>query len=475
MSNENRAKALFASWAGECCLTMEPVSAHGSSRRYWRLAGESRSCIATYNEDVRENEAFFYYCKALLDRGVRVPQLYAASDDRRVYLQQDLGDTTLYDFLQTKRQKGMEQDEETEELLRQVLDDLAEMQVEGRSMDFSHAYPREQFDRQSMQWDLNYFKYYFLKLRGIAFDEELLEQDFQRFIDYLMEAECGFFLYRDFQSRNVMLHEGKPYYIDFQGGRRGAAQYDVAAFLYSSKSNFTEPQRRQLLHSYMDSLSRRCALDEPNFVTHFYAYTLIRIMQAMGAYGFRGYFERKSLFLSSIPVAIANLQQVVARWKAFDEGKFLDTIPHLRQVWQAIIDSNQPAEKQEGLTVTVGSFSYRKGLPEDPSGNGGGYVFDCRALPNPGRYPQYRDVTGRDKPVVDFLQGDEEVERFLASAEGLVGPSIQRYLSRQFNSLTVYFGCTGGQHRSVYCAERMAKWIVENFDCHIIVNHREQQ
>lgn len=469
--SENTIRRLYEEWAGSEAEEVLALAANGSNRRYWRMTGGGRSCIAARNDDVRENEAFFYYSRALRERGVRVPEVYAVADDRRHYLQQDLGDMTLYAYLYDKRRQGGGFDAEMLALYRRVLDDLAAMQVAGRDLDFGMAYPRSDFDAQSIQWDLNYFKYYFLKLLHIPFDEELLERDFRTLTQYLLGADCGFFLYRDFQSRNIMLVEGEPYYIDFQGGRRGAAQYDVASLLYSAKSDLPEVVRQELLRHYMDCLAARTPLDRADFEGRFYAYVLVRIMQAMGAYGYRGHFERKDYFLASIPLAVANMRMVA-------EGHPLPIeVPHLQQVWRAVAESQAGAAAPTvaGLVVTVSSFSYKKGLPQDPSGNGGGYVFDCRALPNPGRYPEYRAYTGMDRPVVEFLEGDEAVERFLAAAEEMVGPSIKRYLERNFTSLTVSFGCTGGQHRSVYCAERLSKWISENFDCEVVTKHREQQ
>lgn len=468
---ETTIKQLFSDWAGEEATEMLALSANGSNRKYWRIAGREKCCIAAYNADVTENEAFFYYSRALKERGISVPELYAVSDDRTTYLQQDLGDTTLYLFMLDGRRQDEGRAKAGLKIYEQVLDDLAQMQVAGRDLDFSYAYPRTDFDAQSIQWDLNYFKYYFLKLRYIPFNEELLERDFRTFTQYLLEADCQFFMFRDFQSRNIMLHEGKPYYIDYQGGRRGAAQYDVASLLYSAKSDLPEAVRQELLNHYINCLSQRITIDKELFRQQFYGYVLIRIMQALGAYGYRGYFERKDYFLSSIPLAIRNLRLIVENHLPPVE------MPHLNQVWQRIIASEEAQSTvvvHDGLTVKVNSFSYKKGLPQDTSGNGGGYVFDCRALPNPGRYPEYRCYTGKDRPVIDFLEGDAEVEAFLTNAQNLVGASIKRYIERNFSSLMVSFGCTGGQHRSVYCAERLAKWISDNFDCEIVINHRER-
>ena len=465
-------RKLFEQWSGVPCTEILSLGANGSNRRYWRMIGEGCSCIAAENNDVRENEAFIYYSSALLEQGIRVPEVYAVSEDRCHYLQQDLGDITLYSILFDKRRNGGGFDNEMVELYKRVLDDLTEIQLAGRGLDFTKAYPRSDFDAQSIQWDLNYFKYYFLKLKYIPFDEQLLEHDYRTLIQYLLDTDCGYFMYRDFQSRNIMLKDGELYYIDFQGGRRGAAQYDVASLLFSAKSDIPDAIRTELLNYYVNCLSSRVAIDKEDFKQHYYGYVLIRIMQAMGAYGYRGYFEKKDYFIESIPLAIRNLRSVIEKIDLPIE------IPHLKGVWKTIVAMEEGCSEQQintGLTVTVNSFSYKKGLPQDPSGNGGGYVFDCRALPNPGRYPEYRCYTGKDQPVIDFLQGDPKVERFLEAAEMLVGDSITKYLERKFTSLSVSFGCTGGQHRSVFCAERMAKWIAENFQCHVVINHREQQ
>lgn len=469
---ENLVWQLFNEWAGEPVVELMALSANGSNRKYWRAIGTNHRCIAAYNDDVRENEAFFYYSQTLLSKGIHVPEVYHVSPDRRCYLQEDLGNTTLYDFAYDKRRLGGGFDSELLNIYKRVLDDLSEIQVAGRDMDFSYAYPRSDFDAQSIQWDLNYFKYYFLKLRYIPFDEQLLEQDYKTLIEYLLSADCGFFLYRDFQSRNIMLKEGTPYYIDFQGGRRGAAQYDVASLLYSAKSDIPDVIRKELLDHYIICLSKRYPIDKKQFKQHFFAYVLIRIMQAMGAYGYRGYFERKEYFANSIPLAINNLRHILESYTLPIE------IPHLQKVWQAIVDSELAQSKipeSSWLTIKIYSFSYKKGIPSDSSGNGGGYVFDCRALPNPGRYPEYKCYTGKDSPVIDFFKDDTEMEAFLKGVQQLIGPSITKYLQRNFTSLMVSFGCTGGQHRSVYCAERTAKWISENFDCQVVIKHVEQE
>lgn len=476
--NETLAR-LFLEWAGEPCTEQLALGANGSNRKYYRLKGATRQCMATENDDIRENNTFLYYSTFFKEKRLPVPDIYAVSADHRYYLQQDLGDTTLYGYLYDKKRSGGGFDNEALALYKQALSDLVEFQTSCQDLDFSQAYPRSDFDRQSMQWDLNYFKYYFLKLAYIPFDEQLLEQDFNTLMDYLLDENCGYFMYRDFQSRNIMIepNEHKLYYIDYQGGRRGAAQYDAASLLYSAKSDLPEPVRQELLTHYINCFSKATGADPQQMRQKFYGYVLIRIMQAMGAYGYRGYYERKDYFLKSIPLAVNNLRLVI------ENHPLPIDIPHLTYVWKAILNARfscvenpKPtvATDDNPLTVTVLSFSYKKGVPQDPNGNGGGFVFDCRALPNPGRYPEYRCYTGKDRVVQEFLQKEKAVDDFLEKVFALVSQSVEKYTERRFSNLMVCFGCTGGQHRSVYCAEQVATYLKKHFDCHVVVKHIEQ-
>ena len=479
-----RLKELFAAWSGEPCAECLAIGASsGSSRRYYRLIGATRHCVGAIADNIPENRAFFAYSRHLHAKGMPVPELYLVDSDERHYLQQDLGDQTLYGLLYEKKQKGGGFDAEMLALYKQALADLAAIQQAGADMDFSVAYPRAAFDRRSILWDLNYFKYHFLKLLDIPFDEEPLENDFNALADYLLSADTNYFLYRDFNPRNIMysslftLHSSL-YYIDYQGGRRGAAQYDVASLLYSAKSDLPDPIRRELLGHYLDVRgikgdARREWTDQYN------AYVLVRILQTLGAYGYRGLFQRKPYFLQSIPLAINNLRTLVQDHPlpiALPEisrivETFHETSPQINNV-----STYQPINvSTTSLTVSVSSFSYKQGLPEDRSGNGGGHIFDCRALPNPGRYPEYKTYTGKDRPVIEFLQREEAVSTFLDHAEAIVSQSVDKYLERHFTHLSVAFGCTGGQHRSVYCAEQLAARLRQRYPTvNVVVTHREQ-
>ena len=472
-------RSLYATWAGEPCDKCLALGADGSSRRYYRLSGATRSCIGTIADDLRENEAFFAFTRHFRAKGMPVPELYLVADDKRHYLQQDLGDRTLYSVLFDKRRQGGGFDAEMLALYRQALADLAALQVAGRDMDFGVAYPRSDFDRRSILWDLNYFKYYFLKLAHVPFDEEMLENDFETLVARLLETDCSYFMYRDFQGRNIMVRETSHvspltshlYYIDYQGGRRGAAQYDVASLLYSAKSDLPDVYRRDLLEHYLDC--RGITGPEREVWKRQYAlYVLIRILQTLGAYGYRGLYERKDYFLQSIPLALRNLRMLLT------DGSLFDGMPHLFAVLGALVQTDlaTPKEMLSGMNVTVMSFSYKQGLPQDPTENGGGHVFDCRALPNPGRYEAFRCYTGKDRPVIEFLEKEPAVDLFLSHARAIVGQSVDKYMERNFNHLLVSFGCTGGQHRSVYCAEQMATWLRQTYpSVNVRLWHRERK
>lgn len=430
-----------------------PLAQSGSHRRYYRFTfADNSTLIGAYNEDVTENRAFFEYSRFFAAQKLNVPALLTIHEDEKHYLLNDLGTQTLYDILcEVRKENGDFQ--EIMGYYRKVVAALPRFQMTAKQgLDMSVAYPRAAFDRQSMQWDLNYFKYYYLKMAYIPFNEQLLENDYQRFMDYLLSVEDDFFLYRDFQSRNIMVFEDDVWFIDYQGGRKGALQYDIASLLYDAKADLSPEIREELLDSYLDNLSKLISVDRAQFKAYFNAFSLIRIMQAMGAYGYRGYFERKTHFLQCVPYAIRNLRYLLS------QNALPDNLPELRHVLQTVVDSYVETKTQntDVLTVTVQSFSFKKGVPEDSSGNGGGFVFDCRALPNPGREKKYATFTGKDACVKEYLEQYKEVELFVNHVCALVDMSVDNYLERKFNHLTVNFGCTGAQHRSVYFAERTA-------------------
>jgi aminoglycoside/choline kinase family phosphotransferase len=432
------------------------LAADGSTRQYFRLLWDAeRTAIGAVGPDRDENRAFLAFAKAFRGAGLPVPEIYAEDQGAGVWLEEDLGDTTLFRALSAARVGAGDEEfpTEIEALYRRVLSTLPRFQVQGhRVVDYRLAYPRKAFDRQSIRWDLNYFKYHFLKLAGVPFAEQRLENDFSRLTGHLLEADADFFLYRDFQSRNIMIRGAEPWFLDFQGGRRGAPHYDVASLLYDAKANVPPAVRAALLEHYLDSLAEHVEVDRGRFREHFTSFVLVRLMQAMGAYGYRGFFERKRRFLESVPNAARNLEHLLG-------AGFPVPLPELERVFRHIAERwARPAggaATASGLVLTIRSFSYRDGYPADTEGHGGGFVFDCRALPNPFNVPALKDKTGEDEPVADFLERSAEVQEFWGNVSDLVDAHVERYLERGFTSLTVSFGCTGGRHRSVFMAAKL--------------------
>ena len=461
---------LFRNWAGETAQEIEPLPAHGSDRRYYRITGKEKSAIGVFNPDFKENVAFLSFSKHFKSIGLKVPEIYLQELDKNIYLEEDLGDVTLFSYLSEVRpKKGFAP--EIVELYKKVVRELPRFQIQANEgLDYSVCYPRSSFDRQSMLWDLNYFKYYFLKLAKIPFDEQELENDFQTFIDFLLNTERDFFLYRDFQSRNIMIVAGQPYFIDYQGGRKGALQYDLASLLYDAKADIPAKVRTELLADYLDTLRSYREVNEQKFIQYYYGYVFIRIMQALGAYGFRGFYERKEHFLKSVPYAIQNLE-----WLLHNADLPIE-IPALTQAWNRLVRSTylrQFGDAHLRLTVRIQSFSYKRGIPLDEKGHGGGFVFDCRFLPNPGRHEAYKNLTGQDEAVIEFLQKEPAVNKFLNQVAEMAGPAIENYQKRNFSDLMISFGCTGGQHRSVYCATKLAEHLKKNYDIDVEIRHRE--
>ncbi len=446
-------KELFVTRFGAPPEGVTPLPGDGSARKLVRLSGKGRSVIGAFGPDARENKAFLSFSRHFRAAGLPVPEIYAEDLERGLYLEQDLGDVTLFEFLNARRSADRFPDEALA-AYRKVVRRLPEFQRRaGRTVDYGACYPRASFDKQSMMWDLSYFKYYFLRLAKVPFDEQALEDDFQRFSDLLLEADRDYFLYRDFQSRNVMLVDGEPWFIDYQGGRRGALQYDIASLLYDAKADLPAEVRGILLEEYLGAAGELGPFDRKAFLRLYPGYVYIRIMQALGAYGLRGFYERKQRFLQSIPYAIRNLEYLLRTTELPVE------LPALTGVFQRLVASSalrQFGNARLGLTVRVQSFSYRDGLPQDDGEHGGGFVFDCRALPNPGREPRFAQLTGQDSEVAAYLEKEPEVGTFLAEAFALVDQSVESYRRRNFTDLAVAFGCTGGRHRSVYLAERLA-------------------
>jgi aminoglycoside/choline kinase family phosphotransferase len=456
----------------------------GSGRRIVRLAGEDRSAIGILYDVREENVAFLNFSRHFRRHGLPVPEIYAEDLDHGAYLEEDLGDTTLFEFLSQNR-AGEEIAPAALEAYQKAVATLPRFQIEaGRDLNYRVCYPRASFDRQSIAWDLNYFKYYFLRLAGIPFNEQDLERDFGRLSKFLLAADHEYFLYRDFQSRNVMLRDQQTFFLDYQGGRKGALQYDVASLLYDAKADLPPAVRQELLDYYLDQVANFTQLDREAFMRHYYAYVYVRIMQALGAYGFRGFYERKPHFLQSVPFALKNVRWLLHNVELPVElPALIDAFTSMlgsEKLQSLAADSESPksaggvASATGSLVVRIFSFSFhRGGLPKDESGNGGGFVFDSRAVPNPGREERFKALTGKDAPVIDYLDQQEGVHEFLTHAASLVDASVRNYQHRGFKNLMISFGCTGGQHRSVYFAEQLARHLNQKNNVQVIVRHLE--
>lgn len=450
---------LFKEWSGKEPESIIELPQAGSQRRYFRLASGDTTSIGAWNPVIEENNAFLHFSRHFHRLGLHVPRIYAADPGKEICLMEDLGDISLFSLVE--QQPAGEFTHEIELLYRKTLTELVRFQITGgQGLDYSLCYPQPEFDRQSILFDLNYFKYFFLKLH-VNFHEIRLENDFNALASFLLEADSRFFMYRDFQSRNILIKNNQPYFIDYQGGRKGPLQYDVASLLFQVRADLPFEMRERLLDDYLEALSKQITLDKLQFKKFYNGYVLIRLLQVLGAYGFRGLIEKKPHFLASIPYALKNI-----KWWLENVNLPLE-LPELMRVLKDLAEikkyDTSSYEKRKTLTVFIRSFSYRQGIPDDLSGNGGGFVFDCRALPNPGREEKYRPFNGRDQIIIDFLKDKPEVIGYLEDTERLVGRSIQNYLARGFNSLVVNFGCTGGQHRSVYCAETLAGKLREKY------------
>ena len=496
---------LYKQWKGEEPQGVVRLAAGGSNREYYRLTdSQGVSVVGCMGTSRDENHAFVYLAQHFTKKKLPVPEILAVSDDELRYIQTDLGNTSLFDAIRGGREAGGRYNVKEVDMLRRTIRELPNIQLNGADgLDFANCYPQPEFNTDSVLFDLNYFKYCFLKATELDFHELKLEADFRLLAkDLASENDTQGFLYRDFQSRNVMLDSnGKPYFIDFQGGRRGPYYYDLASFLWQASAKYPYKVRRELVYEYYHALKQYTEVPSPHhFVDRLSLFVLFRLLQVLGAYGFRGYFERKQHFIESIPPAIRNLRELL------DERNFpypylvnvldrLTKMPKFQQVETTavradglkITDKNPykphpqdgPAtfskyDAQGPLVVRVYSFSYTKGIPDDESGNGGGYVFDCRSTHNPGRYEPYKKLTGLDEPVIRFLEDDGEILTFLDSVYKLADNHVRRYIQRGFTSLMFSFGCTGGQHRSVYSAQHLAEHIHERFGIEVRICHREQ-
>lgn len=496
---------LFKKYCGASPIGIAPLPGAGSNRKYYRItAPDNTTVIGVVGTSRDENHAFVYLANHFTQRQLPVPRVLAVDDDGMRYLQQDLGNTSLFDALKGGREAGGRYNLKEQKLLVDTIRMLPNFQIRGaRGLDWQNCYPQPEFDEENVLFDLNYFKYCFLKPTDLDFHELKLEANFRLMAKDLVAEPTDSFMYRDFQARNVMLDSnGKPSFIDFQGGRRGPYYYDLASFLWQASARYPDKLRRKLIYEYYYSLKNYTEVpSKRHFVDRLALFVLFRTLQVLGAYGFRGYFERKRHFIESIPPAIENLRQLL-KFNDFHYPYLVDVLRKLTELPQFAPAEKTPRERSDGyrtaetniyeahsndgpatfskydgngpLVVRVYSFSYKKGIPQDESGNGGGYVFDCRSTHNPGRYEPYKKLTGLDEPVIRFLEDDGEILTFLDSVYRLADAHVARYIQRGFTSLMFSFGCTGGQHRSVYSAQHLAQHIHSKFGIEVRIEHREQ-
>ncbi len=462
----SKIKELYLRRFGSEPRSIVRLTGDGSNRVYFRLSSDETSVIGAVGISVEENEAFFAVADALARSGINAPQVLEVSEDRLAYLQNDLGDLSLYASLQPSRENGCF-DADDVGLLCKTISQLPHIQFRvPQYFDFSLCYPVSDFNERTVMWDLNYFKYCFLKGVGIEFNESLLEDEFDSMAAMLLSDNDNVFLYRDFQSRNVMLKDGEPYFIDFQGGRRGPIYYDVASFVGQARAKYTHEAVEAMIDAYISALEEYKKVDRAHFLKMLGLFRVFRLLQNLGTYGYRGLFERKKAFVESIPAALSQLNGLLGNGKMFP---YLHSL--IREVAQLPMFMRQESKE---LTVDVISFSYKRGIPDDPSGNGGGFVFDCRSIHNPGRYEPYKKLTGMDEPVIKFLETESNISEFLENAYALVDNMVDTYKRRGFTHIQVCCGCTGGQHRSVYSAEHIAHHVAEKFGVRVVVTHKMQ-
>ncbi len=462
---------LYTEWKGQPPQSIDVLPQSGSERRYFRLHGKEDSVIGTYGANIKENESFIYFSDLFSEKKLATPKILAVSKDRVFYLQEDFGDTSLLNKLEAAGFTPYVYD-----LFKKSLAELARLQVTGdKGLDYDRCLTNKEFGKQAIMADLLYFKYYFLDALRKPYDKQKLIDDFEALSNYLTHTEYKYFMFRDFQSRNIMVTpDENVHFIDYQGGMKGAPQYDVASMLWQARANLPEEWKDRLLVDYMDAFEKliQAPLDRTIFRSQYNGYVLIRLLQVLGAYGFRGLFERKAQFLTSIPLALRNLRDF------FQHQSLGISVPEFKKVLDMcvadeIIQQFTPtqATEQTPLIVKISSFSYRKQIPADDTENGGGFVFDCRGILNPGRVESMKTQTGRDKQVKDFLEQQTKMPEFLNSVFDIVDITVEEYINRGFESLMVSFGCTGGQHRSVYAADAMARHLKNKFKVKIELNH----
>lgn len=463
---------LFESWVNEKTVSVEKIPQAGSDRKYFRLKSETKTAIGVYSPIAEETEAFISFTNHFLKNNFPVPEFYAIDTLSGCYIISDFGDTSLLDIRLQDADK-LTVTAQLETYYKKAITDLIKFQVlANTNFDYSKCFPTQEFGATAIKWDLNYFKYYFLKAFNINFNEELLEKDFDFLTTFLIDVDNQYFMYRDFQARNILVQNDNLYYIDYQGGRKGPLQYDLVSLLYQVKAELPADFRNNMLQHYLKEIKQYLNINETEFIEKYNYFVLLRTLQTLGAYGFRGYFEKKAHFIQSLPIAVNNIKDVIDN-KHINKNKLPELFRCLEDISKMSVQFSHLTDFK-GLTVEINSFSYKNRIPTDFSGNGGGFVFDCRALPNPGRLPEYRDFTGKDQCVIDFLEKENEVAIFFDKTFQIIKNQIDVYLKRNFKNLQINFGCTGGQHRSVYLAEKTAEKLANIDNVKVVLRHCEQ-
>jgi aminoglycoside/choline kinase family phosphotransferase len=472
----DKIKELFSSFSKAEIIEIDKLPQAGSERHYFRIHTADKIFIATYGANLKENQSFIYFSKHFKKKNLAVPEIFCISDDKNIYLQEDFGDVSLLNRLEEKGYST-----EVYDLYKKSLNELALLQVKGHEgLDYKKCLTNSSFGKQAIMADLLYFKYYFLDALRQPYDKQKLIDDFEALSNYLSHTEYKYFMFRDFQSRNIMVtQDDAVHFIDYQGGMKGAPQYDVASLLWQAKANLPDEWKQHLLEDYMNAFEKVVEepIDKDIFRSQYNGYVLIRLLQVLGAYGFRGLFERKAHFLTSIPLALQNL-----KWFVQNQSLGI-AVPEFKKVLELcisdeVIQEFTPLQATDDtpLLITISSFSFIKtGYPKDETKNGGGFVFDMRGILNPGRFDEYKHLSGLDKPVKDFLEQQTKMPEFLNSMFSMVDISVEDYIKRGFEHLSINFGCTGGQHRSVYAAEALARHLRNKFKVKINLNHNNKE
>jgi aminoglycoside/choline kinase family phosphotransferase len=461
---------LFRDFTGHSPESLTVLPKSGSDRIYCRMVKEDFSVLGVWNPSRKENDAFTGFAARFNEIGLRVPRVFKYLPDEMVYLTEDLGDLDLYTWVQERRKEVESGSEEKiEEMYRGILKELTRFQFEAdRIIDYELAYPRKKFDRNSVMWDLNYFKYMFLKLSGTGFNEQLLEEDFKKLATTIEKVRSTGFLYRDFQSRNVMVKGGIPWFIDFQGGRKGAPYYDVASLLLDPYVELDSKLHKRLLDYYFEITSSEIKVDPGTFYREYLVFGTVRLLQALGAYGFRGLYERKPNFTESIPPAVRQLNRI------FENEEITKLFPELTRIVSSLYRKYEQsgADISKKTTVIIESFSFNKGIPETFVTEGG-FMFDCRHLSDPYYTEELKSLTGRDKKVIDFFDDKKDIQDMVDNAFRLINGSLESSVGGKMETLRVSFGCYSGHHRSVYCAEKIAAMLKRNKSAEVLVFHHE--